>query len=146
MGAIPPSGFPEGVFADYGEYDECLAVASDHTNRFPIVRGKYCLSNFILPFPALQSINHNIQHMDEVLDIGLDLNQMYSLNAITFRNFIEALNMINGTVFQLGICIPAVCRPHEIEDMLNQSKTFTYLVFVFAKEYLILSNIFCIIF
>jgi hypothetical protein len=40
----------------------------------------------------------------------------------TVKSIIDRLNLAEGAVYRLGICIPSVCSAHEIETMINRRK------------------------
>ena len=117
IGSFPPSGFAEGVFADFGEYDECLSVEIPDDRRFSKIKGKYCLSKLILPFPL---IDWN-ERAEKVKGRTIDTN-LGPFSVISEIDLLKLLNMVNGSIFQLGICIPSVCGPNEVQHMLNKSE------------------------
>jgi len=123
VGRFPPPGFAEGVFADFGEYDECLHIKSPvYDKKSPIIRGQYCLMKVILPFPLRESVEET-----DSLDRGLNVSSKYGnnplLRKLTIRSIIEALNIINGRIYRMGICIPSHCRADQIENMINKSRS-----------------------
>ena len=124
IGSFPPSGFAEGVFSDFGEYEECLSIESPDIKRFPTVKGKYCLARLILPFPV--SNGEGVPNLTEVSSI-IDMMGMSELNQITIDDLVNLLNVFNGITFNLGICIPSICDPEEVQDMLNKSETIILL-------------------
>ncbi len=40
----------------------------------------------------------------------------------TVKDAVERLDLIEGVIYRLGICIPSVCSAQEFEYMLNKSK------------------------
>jgi hypothetical protein len=40
----------------------------------------------------------------------------------TVKRIISGLNLAEGAVYRLGICIPSDCSAHEIETMINRSE------------------------
>ena len=122
IGSFPPKGFFEGVFADFGEYDQCLSVQSPSVNALPTIQGKYCVSKFILPFPSIDFSSYH-ESGRELYDLfGFKAEEFAQLGKTTEKNMVEGFNMINGSIYQLGICIPSVCTPQEVETMLNKCK------------------------
>jgi hypothetical protein len=45
---------------------------------------------------------------------------LQELNSV--KDKVERLDLIEGIVYRLGICIPSVCSAQEFEYMLNKSK------------------------
>jgi len=121
IGRFPPPGFAEGVLADFGEYDECLDIKSPVNRKNPLLKGQYCLMKVILPFPTKDSVNQS-ENVDRQLDFNAKLADGLDLKQITIKGVIEALNIVQGAIYRLGICIPSNCKPHEVERMLNRSK------------------------
>ncbi|XP_054166038.1 nose resistant to fluoxetine protein 6-like [Oppia nitens] len=120
MGSFPPSGFAEGVLADFGEYDECLDVKSPVDDKETQIRGQYCMMKVILPYPKLDNISD-----DNNLDEEIKLNDKFKaydidLQKLTLRTIVETLNIVSGTIYRMGICIPNTCTSTEIEDVINK--------------------------
>ena len=121
MGRFPPPGFMEGIQSSFGEFDECLDIKSPKTGDKEIV-GQYCLLNAKLPFPSTNSYVEG-EPVPQNKDLRGKLMDSYGLTKLSaIKSMIETLNLSNGTIYKLGICIPSVCSPHEIEDTLNKSK------------------------
>ena len=76
----------------------------------------------ILPFPAKDDNKHiGDQNIELAKKFGKDLQQFST------KGLVETLNIANGTVYQLGICIPSQCSAHEMENMINKSKCIKIL-------------------
>ena len=128
MANFPPSGLIEGVFADFGEFNECLDINSR------VMRGQYCLAKVNLPFPS----KHNLIESEletQNLSFLLRPTEVFDTKQVLVRNMIEALNIVNGTVFQLGVCLPSVCSPQEVQNAINKSKNNNNI-----SDVLIISN------
>ena len=115
MGRLPSPGLLEGLTSDFGDFDECLdSKTPEHTRKQ--FEGKYCLLNIKLPYPDIDPNN----------DLPLDnkLFEYYHMEKIsTVRALTEGLHEMNGTIFNLGICMPSVCTPDEISAVLNKGDT-----------------------
>ena len=83
----------EGVLADFGEYYECLNIMSPKFEDISTIKGKYCLMNITLPFPPI----------DSYTDQGPKNGLIHILNS---PSTISSLNIFNGTVYRMGVCIP----------------------------------------
>lgn len=114
------SGFAEGIQSDFGEYTECLGIISPKSEEREI-RGQYCLMNAIMPFPPISSVSEADNMSEGRLYSGLldhyGLGQLASVRA-----FVESLNLSNGTIYRMGICIPSQCSAHEFQHLLNACK------------------------
>ena len=120
-GRLVPPGFLEGVLADFGDYSECLGNESPQMADNSIVKGQYCLMNVILPFPSISSYSED-QPIADFKEMKL-FQKYYGLNSpSSIRSFISSMDSINGTIYQMGICIPSQCSAHEIQNMLNTRK------------------------
>jgi hypothetical protein len=140
MGYLMPSGLLEGVFASFGEFDECLDIESPSENGSPIY-GQYCLMSPVIPYPKL----NNYQQRDEEINFGDSfklwsdflvenkINKYLEINPML--KFIEAMNLYNGSVFRIGICIPDKCDPGDVGQAVNKCKNnfFVTLDFLFLN-------------
>jgi hypothetical protein len=134
MGNLVPSGLLEGVFASFGEFDECLDIESPSENGSPIY-GQYCLMSPVIPYPKLD----NYQQRDEKINFGdsfklwRDLlvenrvNKYLEINPVL--KFIEAMNLINGSAFRIGICIPDKCDSEDVGRAISKCKYSFYHTF-----------------
>ena len=119
MGRFPPPGLLEGIQSSFGEFNECLDIRSPPTEDKRI-DGKYCLLNVKLPYPSMQSYADGEPTPQSQ---SPSLMEYYGLKKLsTTKSMIETLNLSNGTIYRLGICVPSVCTPEEIEDTLNKSE------------------------
>ena len=123
MGSFPPSGFAEGVLSDFGEYDECLSVISPDTNdKQPKIKGQYCLMKLILPYPQKDDIKSNENLNEEIkLDPKFKAQQI-DLQKLTLKTLVETLNIVSGTIYRMGVCMPNTCTPQDFEDIVNKCK------------------------
>lgn len=118
FGNFPPHGLLEGTFADYGEYEECLE-AQTPVNKRPIIRGQYCLAKIILPFPNKNdSVGTELDSQD--LSSVIIPTEDFDSRKVTVNNMIGALNIVNGTIFRLALCLPSVCSAQEVQHLLNK--------------------------
>ena len=123
MGSFPPSGFAEGVLSDFGEYDECLSVKSPETeHKDTVISGRYCLMKIILPYPNKEDMmNDQILNEEIKIDPKFKANEI-DLQRLTLKTIVETLNIVSGTIYRMGVCMPSTCAPEEIEDIVNKSK------------------------
>ncbi len=123
MGKLP-SGLLEGVFASFGEFDECLDIESPSDDGSPIY-GQYCLLKPVIPFPKVESYDPNDEKLASIdsFSLGRDIlkennvDRYGELNSIL--KLIEQMNIANGTFVKLGICIPHKCRAEDLEKAVN---------------------------
>jgi hypothetical protein len=109
----------EGIQSSFGEYDQCLNIESTQNENNPIIRGQYCLLNLIVPYPSIDSYKEG----EPIEKQEFSLKGSYNFPKLsTVKNLIEGLNLSNGTIYRIGICVPHVCTPHEIEDTINKSE------------------------
>jgi hypothetical protein len=122
MGKFPPSGFLEGILSSFGEYEECLNIKSPPDgDKNSIFKGQYCLMKIILPYPAKDSYGDN-EPVNQEYGIGLQYAQEWNLQHMnTVKDKIQRLNIIEGIVYRLGLCIPSVCSAQEFETAINRS-------------------------
>jgi hypothetical protein len=75
----------------------------------------------ILPFPSKESYREG----EPVIQNTIATRYAKDMNLEIFntvKNIIDRLNLAEGAVYRLGICIPSVCSAHEIETMINRRK------------------------
>ena len=136
MGHLMPSGLLEGVPASFGEFDECLDIESPPENGSPIY-GQYCLLDPVIPYPKLENyykIDEKINFIDSfklLRDFLVEnkINKYLEINPML--KFIEAMNLYNGSVFRIGICIPDKCDPEDVGRTINKCKNNFHLSFDF---------------
>jgi len=117
-----PSGILDGVYSNFGDFDECLEISSPIKSKEPTIEGKYCLMKIIVPFPKSYSYEgeEKKNRLTEIMKIVLKNNELKKL--LTIGKMINGMNIMNGSTFHLGICIPSNCNPKEVENSINQSK------------------------
>jgi len=135
MGHFLPSGLAEGVTSSFGEYYECLDIKSPkNEENKDIIAGQYCLMKIILPFPSKKSYREGEPVIQNTM--GNKYAKETNLeNFNTIKNIIFGLNLAEGAVYRLGICIPTVCSAHEIETMINRSEFQIYNFLNFYKVF-----------
>jgi hypothetical protein len=131
MGRFPPPGFVEGLYSSLGDYDECLDITSppNESNLLnaPIIKGQYCLSKIILPFPSVESYREG-EPVYKLFEFNTSYKNDLNLHKFTSTKIrIEKLNQSNGSIYHFGLCIPSVCRAQEIENLLNKSENKFFL-------------------
>ncbi|XP_054163730.1 uncharacterized protein LOC128961509 [Oppia nitens] len=107
MGGIP-SGILEGVLSSIGEYNECLDIKSPANSQIAIT-GQYCLAKPIIPHPKRHTYKS-----------GEPFNNLFSLPDQFVDEVIDALYLVNGSLINIGICIPSTCKPSDVENAINQ--------------------------
>ena len=117
MGSPMPSGFINGVFSSFGEYDECLDIESPMDGSEAVITGKYCLLKPILPMPPMGSLKQN----ETIVKLNFTFDWMQNMNFDKYVNVIlEASNLFNRTFYRMGICMPSTCNSQEVENAINQ--------------------------
>lgn len=123
MGKIP-SGLSDGVITSFGEYDQCLEIASpeivDYDHRFKII-GKYCLVRPYLPFSFIEDLE-KIDKLDFLNEHTKDAQKHLIKNNINILKLLWAFNIFDDKfyVFNLGICIPSPCTASDLQNALKQ--------------------------
>jgi hypothetical protein len=105
-GKFPPSGFLSGTFADFGDYDQCLAIRPNQV----IKESQYCLIDISLPLPKPMPIHQNIFHRVDVLPEFVNK----SGNNV-FVGLSKDASFFYWFHIRLGICAPKMCSKREIE-------------------------------
>jgi hypothetical protein len=121
MGSLP-NGILDGVYSDFGNYDECLDTSSPESSEESLIEGQYCILKAILPFPKVNSYGKEAfdnEIIKSAKNLFKDLEKL-----IAIGKMITGLNLLNGTVYRLGLCIPSTCSAKEVENSVNQSKNF----------------------
>ena len=107
-----PTGFLEGVLSSVGDYEECLNIASPKTKESKVnFAGQYCWARPVLPHPARNSFRP-----------GDKLDNKLGLPNKLIDELVDVLYLTNGTLFNIGLCIPSTCNATEIELAINTSK------------------------
>jgi hypothetical protein len=121
MGSIP-NGILEGVYSDFGNYDECLDTSSPESSEESLIEGQYCILKAILPFPKVNSYGKEVFDNEIVKSAKIFLKDLGK--HATIEIIITGLNLLNGTFYRLGLCIPSTCSAKEVENSINQSNNF----------------------
>jgi hypothetical protein len=121
MGSIP-NGILEGVYSDFGNYDECLDTSSPESSEESLIEGQYCILKAILPFPEVNSYGKEVFD-NEIIKSAKNFLKDLGKHA-TIEIIITGLNLLNGTFYRLGLCIPSTCSAKEVENSINQSNNF----------------------
>jgi hypothetical protein len=125
MGSIP-NGILEGVFSDFGNYDECLDTSSPESSEESLIEGQYCILKVILPFPKVNSYGKAVFDNEIVKSVKNFLKDLEMLVAI--GKMTTVLNYFNGIIYRLGLCIPSTCSAKEVENSINQSENFFQII------------------
>ncbi|CAN7990914.1 unnamed protein product [Ixodes pacificus] len=103
----PPAGMMSGRLADYGAYDQCLAVRHPQ-NAF---QGKYCLIH-------VRGIGKITPRFQELSNKYLEhINFKYVGNLSDLREATEIGEVM--PFFKLGSCIPSSCRKEDLQVILD---------------------------
>lgn len=119
MGKIP-SGLLDGALSSVGNYKQCLNIKSppsaENDDR-TIITGKYCLAKPIIPHPdrndnrRFRSINQKSPSSSSAFNPGIPDRFLDELS--------DFLYLFNGSLINIGICLPATCSANEIEHTFN---------------------------
>jgi hypothetical protein len=123
MGSLP-NGILEGVYSDFGNYDECLDTSSPESSEESLIEGQYCILRAILPFPKVNSYEKEVFDHQIIKSAKKWLKDYDLEKLVAIGKMITGLNLLNGTVYRLGLCIPSTCSAKEVENSVNQSKKF----------------------
>jgi hypothetical protein len=119
MGSLP-NGILEGVYSDFGNYDECLDTSSPESSEESLIEGQYCILKAILPFPKVNTYGKAVFDNEIIKSVKNFLKDMEIL--VSIGKMTTVLNFLNGTLYRLGLCIPSTCSAKEVENSINQSK------------------------
>ncbi|KAI7685874.1 hypothetical protein SSS_06002 [Sarcoptes scabiei] len=130
-GRFPESGTLHGKFSSFGEWEECLNLESPQSSATGlIVKSQYCMLEVKVPFPDVRNLEElkSVVSKDHPWFQGVrKFLRNYRLhNLFTPYKMIELLQMTNGTVYRAGLCVPKLCKVHEIENLLIN---LTYPIF-----------------
>jgi hypothetical protein len=119
-GKFPPTGILEGTVADFGDYDQCLAIEPNEV----IAKSQYCLIDISLPLPKPMPIHQNFFHKVNVLPqfVNKSGNNVFiklSKDASYFYWF----------YLRLGICTPNKCTKSDLEVMTEKSNLSFFMLF-----------------
>lgn len=117
MGGLP-SGLLEGVFSSIGEYNECLDIMSPSDSQIAI-KGQYCLAKPIIPHPERNSFKR-----------GDPINNIFSIPEQYIDEAIDLLYLLNGSLINIGVCIPSTCSPIDVQNAINQSMQTIVITFI----------------
>ena len=124
-----------GRMASFGEWDECMELDSPQSSSTGlIVKGQYCVMEVKAPFPIdsdtdlSQLVNEN-HPVYKFIDNYLRAYKLHNLNSPA--KLLEALQISNGTLFRTGLCIPHLCKAHEVERVITNCK---HCLFAYPKS------------
>ena len=109
--------------ASFGEWDECMELDSPKSSSTGlVVKGQYCMLEVKAPYPVdseadlaqLADENHPVY---QFVRQYLRTFKVHNMN--TPAKMVEALRIANGTIFRAGLCIPHMCKPHEVENVIS---------------------------
>jgi len=112
-GKFPPSGFLSGTFADFGDYDQCLAIEPNEV----IKESQYCLIDISLPLPKPMPIHQNIFHRVDVLPQFVNK----SGNNV-FVKLSKDASFFYWVYIRLGICSTIKCSQKDVKTLAEKSK------------------------
>jgi hypothetical protein len=121
MGSLT-NGILEGVYSDFGNYDEYLDTSSPESSEESLIEGQYCILKAILPFPEVNSYGKEVFD-NEIIKSAKNFLKDLGKHA-TIEIIITGLNLLNGTFYRLVLCIPSTCSAKEVENSINQSNNF----------------------
>lgn len=132
MGHLP-TGVTEVTASSFGEYDECLEIQSPSDDGHPEIEGQYCLLNVKLPYPLISSYKSEEDKVHPIYyDARDSIIKYYQVDKYsTVSRVIEALNIINGSIFRIGICLPSTCKAVDVENALNKSAKLMQIIFIY---------------
>jgi hypothetical protein len=112
-GKFPPSDFLSGTFADFGDYDQCLAIRPNQV----IKESQYCLIDISLPLPKPMPIHQNFFHKVDVLPQFVNKSG---------NNFFVKLSKDASFFYWIfirqGICTPKKCSESDIKFLTRKSE------------------------
>ncbi|KAJ6224273.1 hypothetical protein RDWZM_002818 [Blomia tropicalis] len=129
-GRFPESGSMAGRLSSFGEWDECMQLESpQHSSTGLIVKGQYCMLEVKAPYPMntdadLALLADKRHPLFNSFQKYLKAFRLHNLN--TPAKMVETLRLMNGTIFRAGLCVPHLCKAHEIEAVITN---LTYPIF-----------------
>ncbi|CAG2117747.1 unnamed protein product, partial [Medioppia subpectinata] len=109
---FPFSGLLDGTIADFGEFDECLAI-SHAQNEFS-VSGKYCLLNVLFPKPGNTS-ETELRFHSALIDVTNT-----TLDDTLFARFARNANLFYiSRGLTLGACFPSTCSARDLQTLVS---------------------------
>ncbi|KPM07480.1 hypothetical protein QR98_0059740 [Sarcoptes scabiei] len=138
---VRESGTLHGKFSSFGEWEECLNLESPQSSATGlIVKSQYCMLEVKVPFPDVRNLEElkSVVSKDHPWFQGVrKFLRNYRLhNLFTPYKMIELLQMTNGTVYRAGLCVPKLCKVHEIENLLiNRSLKFLFMIYIHLYNY-----------
>ncbi|XP_055845273.1 nose resistant to fluoxetine protein 6-like [Episyrphus balteatus] len=106
-----PTGIMSGHLIDFGSYDQCVEISTVLIPSHGVTNGKYCFASF--PDLLKSLMNSDMDSKEEPSDV-----EEYQIFGKAFE---KTFNL------QIGICIPEICTPEFIIQILQKSMTFTGL-------------------
>ncbi len=112
-GKFPPTGILEGTVADFGDYDQCLAIEPNEV----IGKSQYCLIDISLPLPKPMSIHQNFFQIVNVLPQSVNMSE-----SNVFVKLSKDASFFYWIFIRLGICTPNKCTESDIKFLTEKSK------------------------
>ncbi|KAM7312622.1 hypothetical protein ISCGN_009527 [Ixodes scapularis] len=103
----PPPGILTGRMAEYGAYDQCMAIRHPQS----LFQGKYCLIQLMGSGKLTPSA---YKMADKFLEY---LNFKHIGNISKFLQVDDSQDL--QPIFKLGSCVPSVCRKEDLQFILN---------------------------
>ena len=112
--------------SSFGEWDECMELDSPQSSSTGlIVKGQYCVMELKVPVPmvnemmAAAAAGADVERhpVFQFIQKHLSVFKLSRMNSPT--KMVELLNILNGTIFRTGLCIPHLCKAQEIENVIT---------------------------
>jgi len=112
MGKGKP-GIQAGEYGDFGNYDQCLAIAVESNDKSNFV-GQYCLAKLHLPLP------HRGSEPDVINLTSTKMSGTWAERHVSNYKFMYAQSPV------LGICFPSTCQSSEIQTLIQNCKALLF--------------------
>ena len=114
-----------GRMWSYGDYRECLSLKSPMLKENFVIHGQYCTLEIQVPLPKMfdpfsvreSSIKHPFLKQVQRFLRAYDAESLINTNKLH-----HLLHLFNGTIYRMGICLPELCEPEEVERIVANCK------------------------
>ena len=122
---FPPSGMLQGTLTDYGDYDQCLSLASD------AIVSQYCLVDISIPMPRPMPMFHNYfqeakvlpENDDKIEDGSRNQVKMLNTNETIYSHLASVSSVFYYAYIQIGICLPRGCIKQDVANITTIGKS-----------------------